>query len=126
MGEADILKELQKISKIITLSNGAALEKELAKYATSDDRKKVWVLIDGNRNSDQISKEIGVTKRAVDIALQSFENANLIEPRKYGVSSKRILDYVPSQWIELLPKKADDKPTSIEPSQQKLGSDVNG
>lgn len=120
--DEEILKELKKISKIITISNGSSIERELSKYATSDDRKKIWVLIDGNRNSDQISKEIGVTKRAVDMALQSFENASLIEERKYGVPPKRVVDYVPAEWIDLLsknPKSAEEaKPVISEPSNQ--------
>lgn len=112
--EEDILKELKKISKIITISNGQSLEKELSKYATTDERKKIWVLIDGTRTSEQIAKEIGITKRAVDIALQHFENAELIEKRKYGVPPQRVVEYMPPSWIELSQKSSRRVETSPE------------
>ena len=70
--DEEILKELKKISKIITISNGSVIEKELSKFATTDKRKQIWALIDGKRNSDQIAKEIGITNQAVVITLQHF------------------------------------------------------
>lgn len=118
----DVLKELKKISKIMTLSNGKALETEIAKYASTNDRKKIWVLIDGKKQSDEIAKIIGVTKRAVDIFLKILEDATLVE-REFNKPPTRILDYVPVDWIELLQKdsKPSEEPqtqTSTQPSNQ--------
>lgn len=101
MSEADILRELQKISKIITISNGAALEKELAKYATNDDRKKIWVLINNEMQPDDIVKISGLKKSAVYGFLKTLEISGLIE-KEYGKPPKKILDYVPSNWINLV------------------------
>lgn len=47
MTDDETLKELKKISKILTMAHGEQLEKELAKIATTDDRKRIWVLING-------------------------------------------------------------------------------
>lgn len=105
--EEDILKELRKISRVITISNGPALETELAKYANTNERKIILALIDGKQKAEDIAKQIGKTKRAVDQFLELLEKAELIEERKYGVPPVRILDYVPSEWIQLIPKKTE-------------------
>lgn len=103
--EEEILKELKKISKVVTIGNGPAIEKELLKYATSDDRKKIWALMDGKRQSDEIAKIVGKTKRAIDIFLKILEDATLVE-REFNKPPVRALDYVPANWIELLQKES--------------------
>jgi len=109
---SDELTELRKISKILILANAKAIEDELSKYATTDERKKVWVLIDGKRMSKDIAEAAGIKRRAVDLFLKILANAELIEnPR--GKPPKRLLDYVPSSWLELIkievPKKEEQK-----------------
>lgn len=119
--DEDILRELKKISKIITLGNGPAIEKELSKYATSEDRKKTWVLIDGKRQSDEITKTLGLTKRAVDIFLKLLEDATLVE-RGFNKPPTRMLDYVPADWIDLLQKETK---SSEEPQTQVTSQPAN-
>ncbi|MCD6240819.1 hypothetical protein J7K27_04770 [Candidatus Bathyarchaeota archaeon] len=86
------LAELRKISKILILANAKAIENELSKYATTDERKKVWVLIDGKRMSKDIAQLAGIKRRAVDVFLQTLETAGLIEnprgkpPKKYLIT----------------------------------------
>ena len=106
--DTDLLNELKKISKILTISNGSSLEIELTKYATTRERKIIWVLIDGENHADDIAKIINKTKSGVDIFLKSLERAELVEKRKYGSPPVRMLDYVPSEWIQLIPKKIDE------------------
>ncbi len=98
---SDELAELRKISKILILANSKVIKDELSKYATTDDRKRVWVLIDGQRMSKEIAQSIGIKRRAVDLFLKNLKSAELIEnPR--GKPPKRILDYVPASWLELV------------------------
>lgn len=99
--EEEILKELKKISKIITLSNGKVLEIEIAKYASTNDRKKIWVLIDGIRQADEIVKISGMTQAPVYKFLKILEDSGLIE-RQHGKPPQRLLDYVPAEWIDLV------------------------
>lgn len=105
--DTELLKELKKISKLLTLSNGASIEKELEKYATTDERKIIWAMIDGKTQVETIAKSIKKTKAAVDIFLKILERADLIEERQYGVPPTRSLDYVPADWITLLPKASN-------------------
>lgn len=96
-----VLEELKRISKILTLAHGKAIEKELSEVATSTERKRMWVLIDGNRMSKDIAQEVGVAIRSVDRFLKIASAAGLAEnPR--GKPPRRVIEYVPPSWIELL------------------------
>lgn len=117
--DEEILKELKKISKIMTLSNGSIIEKELEKYATSEDRKKIWVLIDGIKQSDDIAKIIGKTKRVVDIFLQTLEGVSLVE-RHYNKPPIRSIEYVPISWVALL-----ENSNIIEKNKEETGDEKN-
>jgi DNA-binding transcriptional ArsR family regulator len=97
-----ILNELRKMNKILALSNGSKLELEIAKYATTAERKMIWGLIDGEMQAPQIASRINKTKRSVDHFLQILEDAELLEKRKYGRPPKRTIEFVPAQWTELL------------------------
>jgi len=95
------LAELRKISKILTLTNAQALETELSKYATTDERKKAWILIDGNRLPNEIGKNAGMKLRTIQEFLKILTDATLIEnPR--GKPPRKILDYVPASWLNLI------------------------
>jgi hypothetical protein len=95
------LAELKKISKILALVNAQTLENELSKYATTEERKKAWILIDGNRQPDEIAENAGLKLRATNIFLKSLTDATLIEnPR--GEPPRKILDYVPASWLNLI------------------------
>ena len=101
MSAETMLRELKKISKILTLANASSLEKELEKIASTNDRKKMWVLIDGKRRQREIATDAGVTQAAVSYFLSAATAAELIEyPR--GEPPRRVIDYVPPTWIELV------------------------
>jgi len=111
--DTDLLNELKKISKILTISNGSAVETELSKYATTDERKIIWALIDRKNTTEDIAKIINKTKRTVDTFLSILEKAELIEERKYGIPPTRRLDYIPSEWIQLMPKQSEESQSSV-------------
>lgn len=103
------LKELQKITKILTLAHAETLEKELSKYATTDERKKIWVLIDGVKMpKSMVSLIKGIKVRAIEIFLKEIERAGWIEnPRKKP--PRKLIDYVPPAWIDLLEEGKGEK-----------------
>lgn len=121
MSTDEVLAELNKISKILTISNGVMLEKELSKYATTDDRKKIWILIDGIRQADDIVKISGLTKTPVYNFLKMLEDSNLIE-RQHGKAPRRLLDYVPPGWTDLIQTNSkqnnNEQKESITPATQ--------
>jgi hypothetical protein len=95
------LKELKKISKLLILANGEAIEKELSKYATTPERKKAWILIDGNRMTDEIGKGAGMKLRTIQDFLKILTDSSLIESH-YGKPPIKIIDYVPAPWLDLI------------------------
>lgn len=94
------LKELKKISKILILSNASVIENEIAKIASTNDRKRIWVLIDGTKMPSDIAKEAITTTMTVSNFLNAGKIADLVEYTK-GLPPQRILDYVPPSWIDL-------------------------
>ena len=106
---SDELKELQKITKILTLAHAEALEKEISKYATTDVRKKIWVLINGTNMPKDMVRLIGKVKvRAIETFLDELEEAQFIENPKRK-PPRKLIDYVPPAWIELLEERKGEK-----------------
>lgn len=95
------LIELKKISKILLLTNAKILEAELSKYATSEERKKIWILINGNRTVNDLIQAGGMKQRAVYDYLKILEIAELID-FPHGKAPKKILDFVPASWLNLV------------------------
>lgn len=114
MPETDAtLRELRKISKVLIMTNAKAIELELSRVATTDDRKKMWVLIDGERTSTDIANSVKVTPRAVRYFLTDAAHAELVDYT--DDAPRKILDYVPPSWLELLivtPPEPEDKATA--------------
>lgn len=101
MGEdIAILRELKRISKILLLSNGEALERDLSKILTTKERRKMWMLTDGKRMPKEIASLAGVTQMAVSNFLATTVSAGLMEYVR-GKPPTRLLDYVPADWIDL-------------------------
>jgi hypothetical protein len=98
------LRELKKISKILMVANALIIEKELSKLATSDARKKIWVLIDGKRMPKDLAKEVGITQMAISYFLNAAASAEFIEYTQRE-PPRKILDYVPPSWIDLVTKE---------------------
>lgn len=96
-----MLRELRKISKTLILVNSGVVERELSKIASTNDRKKLWVLMNGKRMPADIAKEAGVTAMTVSYFLNAGIAAELVEYKR-GEPPRRILDYVPPNWIELV------------------------
>lgn len=87
------------------LSNAKVIENEISQYATSDARKKIWVLIDGVNMPKDMARLIGKIKvRAVNLFLEDLGKAGLIENPKRKPPQK-LINYVPLAWIELFKDK---------------------
>lgn len=106
------LRELRKISRILILANAASVEKELSKIATTNERKKIWVLMDGKKMPKDLAKETGVTIMTVSNFLAAGVAAELVEYNR-GEPPRRILDYVPPNWIELVKLPAVEEAEAV-------------
>ena len=110
MSAEAMLRELKKVSKILILAHASSIQKELDKVANTNDRKKMWVLIDGKRLANEIAKEAGVNPSTMSRFLDSALAADLVEYIK-GEPPRRVLDYVPPLWIDLVMAKSGEEPT---------------
>jgi len=108
LSDIDVINELRKISKLLTFAYSDKKESELEKIVTTDERKVFWVLIDGHRNSDEISEISGASARSVQRFQKLAQEAGLINNPKRKPASK-IFDYVPPAWIELVPKEPNEE-----------------
>ena len=97
----EILAELRKMSKVMVLVNGDKIESQLAKYATTPERKKIWALMDGTRDMNELIKSSGLKQAQVYKFVTALENAGLVS-RSRGQPPVRIVDFVPAEWAELI------------------------
>jgi len=112
----DILTELRKLTKITLLANAKMIETELSKVATTNERKKVWVLIDGKRMPKEIADLAGISAVAVSYFLTALESAGLVEYNR-GEPPKRLMDYVPPAWLDLLSIQQSNQQVNQSPNQ---------
>ena len=126
----EILAELRKLTKLVTISNGKSIESELQQYATNDGRRKIWVLVDGKNQVDDIVKLSGLKQRTVYEFLKILEDAKLVE-KSFGKPPIRLLDYVPPKWVELLqitasPVQNESQQEVVKENISKVEADPNG
>jgi len=109
----EVLAELQKISKILILSNAGTIEQELSRIATTDERKRIWVMIDGNRKQEEIAQLLNLGRRTINIFVGILVAADLVKAPR-GEPPKRILAYVPPKWLDLVELPAEETEAKIE------------
>ncbi len=97
--------------------NASVIEQELSKFATTNERKKMWVLVDGERMPKDLAVATGVTPQAVSYFLNAGIAAGLIEYRR-GEPPRRVLDYVPPSWLDLVDLSKPSEELSSRPKKE--------
>jgi len=92
-----ILTELIDIKKILILNSRDNLKRELNEIATTDERQKIWGLLDGMTSTSEIASLVDVSMRTVQVFVAQLLEQELVEVEKRGYY-KRKMDYVPSDW----------------------------
>jgi hypothetical protein len=116
------LNELRKISKILVLAHGATLEKELSKIMSTDERKMIWVAIDGQADPKLIADRTKVPLKTVSNFLSMLRRAELVGGERGAAPQKRI-EYVPPDWLDLNRAANETKGgEQAEPDQGELGA----
>jgi hypothetical protein len=128
-----MLKQLRVIAKILLITNSESIESELVKLASTYDRKRWWVLFDGERSVADVARLTGKTERAVSYFVKDAADAGFLETQSRRPPT-RALDYVPPKWLELVKGITDAEgmvaapsPQALpEPSQKRLPLDSTG
>jgi len=112
---AEILKQINDnilaLKKLKELEMREVITKEIERVASTSIRKKMWVLSDGTKSTDEISKAINVSKRAVQYFVQECVNSGLLGVDRRGYPIRRI-EWVPPEWTETtLLKQPSEKET---------------
>ena len=92
-----ILVELVEIKQLLILNSREALKRELNEIASTDERKRIWGLLDGLTPTIEIAKKVGMSARAVQIFVSQLEEKELMITEKRGYPKRR-MDYIPSDW----------------------------
>ncbi len=119
------LFELRKISKILLISNAKAIELELTKYINTEERKKIWILIDGERTVNDLINMGNMKQRTIYDFLKILEIADLIE-FPHGKPPKKILDFIPASWLSLINLKEVDKESSSDENEKTISQNTQG
>ena len=105
----NIYDEIVKVRQLLEITIKDKLEKELKKILTTKERKMIWALSDGFTDTKTIAKKVGISRRAVQLAVKDLQMADLMVVKRRGYP-KRKFDHVPSEWMS----KTTDGKTQIE------------
>ena len=111
----EILKQINDnvsaLKKLKELEMRDVVTREIERIASTSIRKKMWALSDGTKTTDEISRIISVSKRAVQYFVQECVNSGLLGVDKRGYPVRRI-EWVPPEWTETaLLKEPSEKET---------------
>jgi DNA-binding transcriptional ArsR family regulator len=92
-----IYGELVNVRHLLEIAIRNELKKEIEKTVTTDERRKIYVLLDGFSSTEEISKKAGVSQRAVQLLVKELADAGFVIMERRGYP-KRVFDYIPSGW----------------------------
>lgn len=106
--EVDLLREINEnlkvIRKLTEIQLRGPIKDELTKFASSTERRKLWILCDGTMTTIEMSKKIGVSPRAVQYFVQDGLKAGFLRVDRRGYPS-RTIDWTPPEWERLAGEK---------------------
>ena len=99
--EVELLREISEslkvIRKLTEIQLHGPIKDELSKFASSAERRKLWILCDGTTTTIEMSKKIGVSPRAVQYFVQDGLKAGFLRVDRRGYPS-RTIDWTPPEW----------------------------
>jgi hypothetical protein len=99
--------ELTKLARIVAVP--IAL-KQLQDLANTGERKAIWASCSGKLTREQIASKSGASLRTVKTFVGLAMTYGLLEEEKgKGGHPRRVIDYVPSDWKNLVKKKQAKK-----------------
>lgn len=106
MAQQDIIEILRQINdnmmalkRLKELEMREVVTKEIERIASTPVRRKMWIMSDGTKRTDEISKIVNVSRRAVQYFIQESVNSGLLGVDRRGYPVRRI-EWVPPEWTE--------------------------
>lgn len=89
---------LEGIYRLIELQTRPQLEAAIQRLSTTKERRKTWILSDGQRRTEEISRLSGSALRTVQVFIQEAERVGLMDTSRRGYPRRRF-DVIPSDWM---------------------------
>lgn len=89
--------KLEGIYLLLKVQTRPLVEAEVAKVASTKERRKAWILSDGQRKTEEIARLSGAALRTIQIFVQEAERLELMDTGKRGYPKRR-LDVIPATW----------------------------
>lgn len=89
---------LEGIYRLIELQTRPQLEAAIQRLATTKERRKVWILSDGQRKTEEVSRLSGSALRTVQVFIQEADRAGLMDTNRRGYPRRRF-DVIPTGWV---------------------------
>ena len=89
--------ELVKVRHLMEIMVRDELKKSLEQLLTTQERRKIYALLDGLSGTDEIAQKVGVSQRLVQLLVKDLSDAGLVTFGRRGYP-RRTFDYVPSEW----------------------------
>ena len=104
MSNEQIIQELKNIKAILAFSNSKLIEDKLNTIIRTKARKLLWIHCDGKKTQTDLANLVDVSQPAVSVFVNLTQKAGLMDNSPSGCPY-RVLDYIPSTWLELLEDK---------------------
>lgn len=96
-----VIAKLDGIYRLLELQNRSLLEAAVRKVATTKERRKAWILSDGQRKNEEIARLCGAALRTIQQFVQETDRNGLMDTSKRGYPRRRF-DVIPADWsVEL-------------------------
>ena len=92
-----VYNELVNVRHLLEIAIRGELKKEIERVVTTDERRRIYVLLDGFSSTEQIAQRAGVSQRSVQLLVKELVDAGLVVMERRGYP-KRVFDYIPSEW----------------------------
>jgi DNA-binding transcriptional ArsR family regulator len=94
-----IFDELIRIRRTLEFMIEDRFKIYLSEVASSPERQRIWMLLDGLTSTTDIADTLGITQRSVQRFVKILGNHNLVDLRRRGYP-KRNINYTPQEWLD--------------------------
>ncbi len=97
----EIEARLDGIYRLLEIQTRPQIEAILQKLSTTKERRKVWILCNGERKTEDIARLSGNSLRSVQLYVQEAERLGLMDTSKRGCPRRRF-NVTPTDWSPLI------------------------
>jgi|SRR5437870_5478281 len=107
----EVKTTLETIRQILEIQSRPALLAEINALASTTERRKMWILSDGDLKTPELAPKAGLKLRAAQYFVEEGTRAGLLALENRNCP-KRTIDLVPEDWKEIKELEAKTSPPS--------------